>query len=302
MAVTDGFVDAVLESPLGAALLAQLETRVRYPERRGLVLETDAGSVSAAAEAVSGMSFGALVELAVLTGWHDVGPWICDAGETVAVAHSQAEARAPIAEALEARFGAALHEPIEREAQQWWTTGEPRVDRLAPLFRNYELVYGAGQFTWAGLWTVSDPPEVAHAELAAARELEDGAISRWRLPVLPEARVLEVHRPADWARLVREHPRAEVSGQEGWELPGRTSSGPRCRCWRPLVASGRPARRCVVTLFPTGGRSGTTTTMCTCPGRASSPPKAASPTSTAVARHAALLVQRAHALARRYLR
>lgn len=220
MAVTDGFVDAVLGSPLGVALLAQLETRVRYPERRGLVLETDTGWVSAAAEAVSGMSFGALVELAVLTGWHDVGPWICDAGETVAVAYSQAEARAPIAEALEARFGAALHEPIEREAQQWWTTGEPRVDRLAPLFRNYELVYGAGQFTWAGLWTVSDPPEVAHAELAAAWELEDGAISRWRLPVLPEARVLEVHRPADWAQLVREHPRAAVSGQEGWELPG----------------------------------------------------------------------------------
>ena len=220
MAVTDGFVDAVLESPLGVALLAQLEPRVRYPEGRRLFLETDAASVAAAAEAVSGMSFGALVQLAVLTGWHDVGPWIADAGETVAVAYRQAEARAPIAEALDDRFGASLHESIDREIQQWWTTGGRSIDRVAPLFRNYELVYGAGQFTWAGLWTVSDPPEVANAELAAAWELDDGAITRWRLPVLPEARVLEVHRPADWARLVREHPRAAVSGQEGWELPG----------------------------------------------------------------------------------
>lgn len=114
-----------------------------------------------------------------------------NAGATVAVAYRQAEARAPIAEALDERFGAALHEPIQHEAQQWWTTGRRWVDRLAPLFRNYELVYGSGQFTWAGLWTISDPPEVAHAELAAAWELEDAAISRWRLPVLPEARVLE---------------------------------------------------------------------------------------------------------------
>ena len=82
---------------------------VRYPEGRGLVLETDVGSVSAAAEAVSGMSLSALVELAVLTGWRDVGPWVADAAETVAVAYRQAEARAPIAEALDDRFGAALH-------------------------------------------------------------------------------------------------------------------------------------------------------------------------------------------------
>ncbi|MDQ3978587.1 MAG: hypothetical protein M3314_03420 [Actinomycetota bacterium] len=87
-----------------------METRVRYPEGRGLVLETDAGSVSAAAEAV-------------LAPWRDVGPWIGDAAETVALAYRQADARAPIAEALSHRFGAALHEPIGRQTQQWWTTG-----------------------------------------------------------------------------------------------------------------------------------------------------------------------------------
>ncbi len=94
------------------------------------------------------------------------------------------------------------------------------VDRLAPLFRSFENVYGAGQFSWAGLWTVSDPPDVAHDQLIDAWELYGGPISRWRLPVLPEARVLEVHRPSDWTQLVTDHPRDAASHSESWELPG----------------------------------------------------------------------------------
>jgi hypothetical protein len=76
------------------------------------------------------------------------------------------------------RFASALHEPIARHAQQWWTTEDLPVDRLAPLFLDYENVYGAGQFSWAGLWTVSDPPDVAHEQLVDAWELYGGPISR----------------------------------------------------------------------------------------------------------------------------
>jgi hypothetical protein len=220
MAVSDGFVDAVLVSPLGVTLLARLETRVRYPEGRRLVLDTAQEWVIAAAEAVDRMTFGELVELAVLTGELDVGPWIPDATETVAAAYRHAEARAPIADALNDRFSTALHEPIARHAQQWWTTEDLPVDRLAPLFLNYENVYGAGQFSWAGLWTVSDPPDVAHEQLADAWELYGGPISRWRLPVLAGARVLEVHRPSDWAQLVTDHAREAAPHEEWWELPG----------------------------------------------------------------------------------
>lgn len=137
-----------------------------------------------------------------------------------ASAYRHAEARGPIAEALNDRFATALHEPIARHAQQWWTTGNVLVGRVAPLFRDYEQVYGAGQFSWAGLWTVTDPPEVAHEQLVDAWELYGGAISRWGLPVLPEARVLEVHRPSDWAGLAVEYPRQAEPHQESWELPG----------------------------------------------------------------------------------
>lgn len=220
MAVTEGFVDAIMASPLGVTLLARLETRVRYPAGGGLVLSTGPSSVAAAAEAVSDMTFGELVELAVLTAVIDVGPWISDAAATAAAAYRDAEQRAPIAQALDERFATALHEPIRRSGQQWWATPDLAVHQLAPLFQSFERVYGAGQFTWAGLWTSTDPPEVAHEQLIDAWELHDGPISRWRLPVLGDARVLEVHRPGDWARLVVEHPREGERGQESWELPG----------------------------------------------------------------------------------
>ena len=52
VAVSDGFVDAILESPLGVALIASLEARVRQPEGFGSVLDTHRDAVLRAAEAV----------------------------------------------------------------------------------------------------------------------------------------------------------------------------------------------------------------------------------------------------------
>lgn len=221
MAGTEGFVDAILGSPVGVALLARLETRARYPEGYGRLVDvTSPELVGAASEAVTRMSFGELVELAVFTAQIDVGPWIPDAPSTVASSYRHAEARAPIAAALDDRFGPALHTPMDRTRQQWWTTEQPRVDRLAPLFVDFEHVYDSGQFTWAGLWTVSDPPDIAHSQLIDAWEMYDGPITRWHLPVLRSARIFEIHRPEDWARLIDEHPKEAASNLEHWELPG----------------------------------------------------------------------------------
>lgn len=214
-----GFVDDILESPVGVALLARLETRARFPEGYGLVLDSSPDAVRAAADGVAQMSFGELVDLAVLAGEIDVGPWISDAPATVAAAYRHAELRAPIAIALCDRFGDELQAEMDRTVQQWWGTEKVPVERLAPLFGDFEDVYGAGQFSWAGLWTVSDPPDAAHAQLIDAWELYPGPVSRWRLPVPAQARVFEVHRPADWARLVTEHPREAASHSEHWELP-----------------------------------------------------------------------------------
>lgn len=210
-----------MAAPLGVTLLAVLESRARRPPEQPLSLETSPATVSAAVDAVERMSFGELVVVAVATGAFHAGPWMPDAAATVAASYRHAAARLPIAEAMSDRFGTALHAPIDRAAQQWWSDELPAtwLDRTAPLFRDYDHVYGAGQFTWAGLWTVTDPPTECHQELVGAWELERGPVSRWRLPVDPDARVFEVHRPADWVRLATEHPRDGLPHPE-WELPG----------------------------------------------------------------------------------
>ncbi len=224
MEPTDGFVEAMVVAPLGAALLAVLESRTRRDERSPLSLETSPSSVAAAVAAVESMSFGEFVDLAVLTGVMHVGPWIGDAAATAAAAYRHAAERRPIAEAVNRRFATDLHRPIDRGVQQWWSDS-PATDAwsvgLASLSRSLDEVYGAGQFTLAGLWTVTDPPLEVHEQLIAAWELERGPVGRWSVPVDAQARVFEIHRPADWARLVMEHPRdasTQLVGGE-WELP-----------------------------------------------------------------------------------
>ncbi len=223
----DGFVDALLQAPLGVALLARLESRFGHPDEYDLHrAASEPFAVRAAVEKVATMTFGDLVEAAVLAGETDSGPWISDAPSTVASAYRNAEARVPIAEAIDARFGVELHAPIDRRSQQWWTADRFSADELAPLFRDFDTVYDAGQFTWAGLWTVSDPPEVAHAQLIDAWEMyiAGGPITRWWLPATETARVFEIHQPDDWARLVSEHPKHAAHNLEHWELPSRNQN------------------------------------------------------------------------------
>ncbi|MCA1703477.1 MAG: hypothetical protein LC808_09550 [Actinobacteria bacterium] len=220
MAAAEGFVDAMLASPLGVTLLSVLEVGCDADVGwwRSSPTSTPA-AVDAAVDAVASMSFGELIDAAVYTGVIKSGPWISDAPTIVAGAYRHAEARTSIAEAVNDRFGEALHAPLDRAAQQWWTDGSSWFEQLMPLFRKFDRVYGAGQFTWAGLWSVTDPPPEVLAQLAAAWEYEMGPVSRCSLPVRPEARIFEVHRPEDWAQLATEHHRQGKPHPE-WELPG----------------------------------------------------------------------------------
>jgi hypothetical protein len=61
---------------------------------------------------------------------------------------------------------------------------------------------------------------VAHSALVDAWELHGRPVGRWLLPVPEKARVYELHRPGDWARLTTGHPRTATPGNESWELPG----------------------------------------------------------------------------------
>lgn len=217
----EGFVDAILAAPLGVALLARLESRASRPHGYAPIVDSSPERVEAAVAFVEAMPYGEFVDLTTYSAVIDVGPWISEAPLTAAVAYRDAPERAPIAVAVAERFGEALHGGLDVNVQQWWTTNGSWSHELAPLFGDFERVYHAGQFTFAGLWTVSDPPEIAHAQLGAAWEMEDGPITRWRLPVRSGARVFEINRPGDWAQLIIKHPRQAASHLEHWELPGR---------------------------------------------------------------------------------
>lgn len=204
-------------SPVGVALVAMLEGEVRSDiEERRIPADCDPGAVTAAAEAVSRQSWGSFLSLAVDIAATGVGPWNSSCADDLAAAYRHAEQRASIADAINDNFGAVLHAAAQVGDQQWWHDG--RNDER-PRFRAFDRVYGAGQVTEAGFWTVSDPPSEAHAALISAWELELGPISRWHMPVRPTARVYEIHRPQDWALLVEAHP---LEGRTffGWELPG----------------------------------------------------------------------------------
>jgi hypothetical protein len=218
--VVDGFVDAVLASPLGVSWLAVLEAGGSSDEGWPATSPiADPAAVSAAVDLIGEMSFGRLVESAVFAGVFEPGPWMGDAPIKIAAAYEQAERRAPIAEAIAERFGDQLHAPIDHGAQQWFTDGHPWLAKRAPLFGGLGDVYGAGEFPLDGLWTTTDPPPEALVEMVGSWEYETGPIVRWWLPVRPEARVFDIHRPADWARLVAAHPRP-AEPHPGWELPG----------------------------------------------------------------------------------
>lgn len=218
--VAEGFVDAVLDSPLGVSWLAVLEAgAIRGDGWSTTSPRSDPASVAAAADLVGEMSFGSLMDAAVYAAVTESGPWIGDAAARIAAAYEQSERRAPIAAAVAERFGDELEAPLDRTAQQWWTDGSPGIESLAPMFRRFDDVYGAGEFTWAGLWTSTDPPAEVLLQMIAAWEMETGPVERWWLPVRPEGRVFEIHGPADWARLVAAHPHP-AAPHPGWELPG----------------------------------------------------------------------------------
>ena len=222
MAGREGFVDALLAAPAGVTLLGMLEAQVRGDVPWWQVpADSDPDAVAAAVDAVTARPIGSLLAAAVDAAAFRVGPWMPGAPAELAKAYRCAEARVRVAEAIDDHFGDELHRGFDPDGQEWWSSHERGDERRArPGFRSLDRVYGAGQFTEDGLWTVSRPPPSVHADLVGAWELETGPVSRWRLPVDPVARIVEIHRPQDWAALVHAYPEP-ARPAEGWELPGR---------------------------------------------------------------------------------
>jgi hypothetical protein len=214
--------ESLLRAPAGVALLARLEVtqRVDIPWL-GWPSDCNLDAVRRAASSVWEMSYGALLEMAVSGAERLAGPWSGDALLSLPCLYEHAMHRRPIAEAVAERFHTAFHRDADFGAQQWWYEAPSDSKHLAtPCFTNYSNVYGNGEFTWDGLWTVTDPPPDVHDALISTWDFCGRPISRWLLPVRVDARVWDINEPEDWARLVETYPKVAARPHAGWELPG----------------------------------------------------------------------------------
>ena len=267
----DELVDRLLEAPLALAALADhagLLPLFTPPAAASVPADADE-RVARSIERLEQQTFGELMAGAVEVGTLRVGPWISEGPDTAAAAYRLAGVLRPLAEAVVRRFFDDLVRPVALGAQEWWACALEHRHGPVRLFEDYDDVYDGGEFTLAGLWTVTDPPAEVHGWLATAWELDLPPVSRWHLPVRAGARTYEIVTPGDWARLVRTYPhtgstvgsrREHTSWSIAYPNTGRIAG---CVGWPGSRGSGPPSWRRPGTVSPTGVRWRATTTAST---------------------------------------
>lgn len=190
--MTEEFVEALVEAPVGVVTLAAIEER--FGDRRTFIrpedLVSDPEAVERAVDWVRGASVGEVLAFAVRAGHGEAGPWVSGAAGEVAAGYRNAESRLPIAVAVAQRFDDVLHAPMDPAGQEWWV-----ADRSP--YRHHDGTL---------LWTVSSHPPEVHDDVVFVQDLHPDPISRWRLEIEGRPRVKEIHRPADWIDLVERWP------------------------------------------------------------------------------------------------
>ncbi len=223
MSPTDrkSFVENLMGSPVGVALLGRLEVAQRgdlpwfaSPQN------CDPIAVLRSCDAHWDLSYGSFLEIAVDAAERLAGPWSGEALASLPALYEHARQRLAIAEAIAGRFGEQLHRDADVSAQQWWYESPSTGYVPPPCFTNYSNVYANGEFTFDGLWTVTDPPPEVHDALLLSWDFYGRPTSRWLLRVRPGARVWNVDSPQDWSRLVETYPKVATRPHYGWELPG----------------------------------------------------------------------------------
>ena len=216
------FIERLLAAPAGVALLARLEIE----EREDVAWfespkDSNHDAVRRAALSVSKMSFGSLLAMAVSSAEVLAGPWSGQALLSLPYLYEYAPQRRLIAEEVSKRFGSILHQGAELDAQQWWHVSYAAEGHVGQqLFRDFSNVYGNGEFTQSGLWTVSDPPPEVDDDLFSAWDFSRMPVTRWHLPIHAGVRLWNVDCPSDWVRLVESYPKVATRPHRGWELPG----------------------------------------------------------------------------------
>lgn len=211
----------LLAAPVGVALLDGMEKAQREGFPPNALEDSKPEAVNRARDRVESMTVGELLRTALHAANHIAGPWNPSAASSLAFAYQLASERLSIAEGICERFGARLEEGIDLSAQECWLSYIPGGDYWEEAaFRDFTDVYGNGEFTWDGFWTVTTPPPETNDELVEAWEMFDRPITRWLLPVDEGVRLWPIDRPSDWVDLVESYPLVGSVCHHRWELPG----------------------------------------------------------------------------------
>ena len=196
--------EEIVESPVGSVVLALLE----LGERGIGLFEWDGNCDEAAVERANGKicerSYPKLLQH-ILVATSVTSPFNPDCDREILLAHSFSERRMSTAETICDTFGDRMSSSLEIDKQILWLSDLHYTRyRNGSYFVDFNHTYGEGQFTWAGLWSVS--PITEDISEWMVDDMGGYDILNCYRPVLSRpARVYEVHCKRDWVSLVHEH-------------------------------------------------------------------------------------------------
>lgn len=227
-------MDALLVAPAGAVMLAAVQAgalRVSCLDQMDPIDQTGsigpggAGSttVEAAVRDVRGATFEELVEVGVFAAHRLAGPHTDIAPTAATRALRGAQARRRVAEAIVDRFAEQLESPMQRPSQAWWWMFEiSEWSDVLPLgcHPGAHWAWLTAPANW--FFTINAAPTSLRGVLDEAWDASSYDLTRWSVAVDPDARILEIHRPEDWAALAVAHPDDSRTGRyDGWEINAR---------------------------------------------------------------------------------
>jgi hypothetical protein len=203
------------KSQVGAGTLTMLELKARG---EGLYSDWDVLASPAAVEVartqLDSTSFADLC-VTMMRASEAIGPWAPGGAAFKERFMRDSHNRAPLAASIVDHFGQELSAPLQPKRQEFRFPREGKNDRHAELFTDYDRVYGSGQFTWAGIRSVTDPAPPVRERLAEV--VPEGSVDLWRLTPRDDIEVFEIRDLVDWIRLIEAHSTKKTS--EGAKIP-----------------------------------------------------------------------------------
>lgn len=202
----------ITESPVGSIVLALLELAERGDvDRLNWEGYCDLAAIDAVIRSGNDLECTDILKY-ILLAVGVASPWNPDSIDEIAMMSLHSSERLPIAELLVNNFVNRLTSKCNFDLQEVWLNPTQYDQYLqSKYFIEYRNIYGQGQFTWAGMWsmTTSDIEIVEWIISGMGTNIE---INLYKPVIADDARVYEIQSFEDWEELVKENELTTSSG------------------------------------------------------------------------------------------